>query len=253
MTYMHKFKETANRHVNSSFEMDEVIAITLEFFLATADDKIISIYDKDGIQGCVKYICKTIATQATSTRSRYYYKTRRDNVERITDIESYKSYVDESGNLVRPLENLTIADTDNTTASLLTELDVILEEDIPYYLAQLFRMNKLEGLSMTKIAEKTNIGRNEVFNSITKATKQIKLAAFMREQKSKKLNDFGVLSQEEYNTKYRINPMPDDFIPKQLILDMLEDNNYDLVTVADRMNVPYGRLNRYINKYQIKL
>ena len=33
---------------------------------------------------------------------------------------------------------------------------------------------------------------------------------------------------------------------------MLEDNNNDFVTVADKMNVPYGRLQKYINLHKIK-
>jgi len=250
MTYMHKFQESANRHVWSQYERDEVVNMSLEFFLTTDDKKIISMYNKDTIDGVIKYICRTIITQATSVRSRYYYKTRRENLENLTDL---KSYVDDAGNLIEPLENLTVVTEENTTASLLTDLDVILNEDISYYLSKLFRMNKLDGMSMTEISEKTNIGRHEVFNSITQATKQIKLAAFIREQKSKKLNDYGVISQSEYNTKYRINPVPSNYIPKQLIMDMLEDNDNDFTAVADKMNVPYGRLNKYINKYQIKL
>lgn len=249
MSYMHKFRETAQRHVSSRFEMDEVINVTLEFFLATADDKIISIYDKDGINGLIKYICKTIRTQATSTRSRYYYKTKRENALHRTDL---KSYVDESGNLIKPLENLAIEETTTTTASLLTELDDILENDIPFYLAKLFRMNKIEKMSMQSISDKTNIGMNEVFKSITRATKQIKLAAYMRRLKEEKTNDFGVLTQKEYDKKWNLRQIPADYIPKQLILDMLEDNDNDFVTVADKMNVPYGRLQKYINLHKIK-
>jgi predicted DNA-binding protein YlxM (UPF0122 family) len=250
MTYMHKFEQTANRHVESRYEMDEVIAITIEFFLNTNDDKIVAIYNNDGIEGCIKYVCRTIITQATSTRSRYYYKTRRENIERRVDL---KSYIDDSGTLVKPLENLSVEIDVSSTAELLTELDVILDNDIHYYLSKLFRMNKLEGMSMTEIARKTQIGRNEVFNAITKATKQIKLAAYIRKMREDKTNDFGVISQDDYNTKYKISSIPVDYIPRQLILDLLEDNENDFTTVAHELNVPYGRLKKYITKYNIKL
>lgn len=249
MTYMHKFRETANRHVKSSYEMDEVINVTLEFFLATDDDKIILIYSKDGINGVVKYICKTIKTQATSTRSRYYYKTKRENALHRTDL---KSYVDDAGNLIKPLENLAIEDDGVTTAQLLTELDVILENDISFYLAKLFRMNKIDKMSMQSISDLTGIGMNEVFKAITKATKQIKLAAFIRQQKEDKLNDYGIMTQEQYNVKWNINQLPEDYIPKQLLLDVLEDNDNDFTTSAHKLNVPYGRLNKYINLHKIK-
>ena len=247
---MHKFNECANRHVSSKYECDEVVHMSIEFFLNTEDNKIISMYENDSISGCIKYICKTIRTQATSTRSRYYYKTRRENLENLVDL---KSYVDDAGNLIKPLENLAVTSEDNTTASLLTELDVILDEDISFYLSKLFRMNKIEGLSMTEIAEKTQIGRNEVFNSITTAMKQIKLAAFIREKKSIKANDYGIMTQYDYNEKYRLNTIPHDFIPKQLILDVLYAHDNDFCSTAERIGVPYGRLNKYINLHNIKL
>jgi len=200
MTYMNKFSQAASRHVNSKYENDEVVSMTVEYFLRAEDSKIVDMYNNDGIEGCVRYICRGVVTQATSVRSNYYYKTKHDNSKYITDLSSYR---DEEGNRCNPLENLAVEEPEaNSTGGLLDELDDILENDIDSQLAMIFRMNKLESISIKKIHEKTGIPVKVVFDSIHEAMSEIKLAVADREKKRNQLDDYGVISQEEYNSKY---------------------------------------------------
>jgi len=187
--YVSELTKEANKYCKNSFEADEVVMIALEYFLNKDSNTIETMYNNDGIKGCIGYIKSAIRIQSTSGRSKYNYKGIKRGKDKHIDI-----YNKDNSNI---LYNIPESNDSNISRENLDLLEDILDNDIDWYYAQLFRLNKFDRISLTDIAKQTGIGRNTIFLAVRSAIKQIKIAVFNREEKARKLDEY--ITKADYN------------------------------------------------------
>ena len=187
--YVSELTKEANKYCKNSFEADEVVMIALEYFLNKDSNTIETMYNNDGIKGCIGYIKSAIRIQSTSGRSKYNYKGIKRGKDKHIDI-----YNKDNSNI---LYNIPESNDSNISRENLDLLEDILDNDIDWYYAQLFRLNKFDRISLTDISKQTGLGRNTIFLAVRSAIKQIKIAVFNREEKARKLDEY--ITKADYN------------------------------------------------------
>ena len=247
--YMHKYKEAARRGSTNVYESDEVVQIVLSQWLEKSEEDVLKIYNTNdkGIKNCVAYICKAIGIQTSSTKSRYYYEARKENRERITDIQTH---TDSEGNRINPLEN--IAEEKDIDTNYLSEMVLdILDTEIFWYNAKLFKMNKLEGYTFREISEMTKIGRNSIFTTVNNTMAEVVIIAEHRMKELQKLDDYGILSEEEFRAKYREYDSPE--VTYFQLLQAMTKFRGNRVEVMAYFGLTAKNLDRKLLEYKIKV
>ncbi|ANS03397.1 sigma-70 family RNA polymerase sigma factor [uncultured Mediterranean phage uvDeep-CGR2-KM19-C269] len=186
--YIEELKAEGRKFCSNSFEADEVVMIVLEYFLTKDSEYIENMYAKDGIVGCLGYIKSAIRIQGTSARSKYNYKGVKIKNKRVN------IYNESNENI---LNNIPNDIESNISRENLDLLEDILDNDIDWYYAQLFKLNKFDRISLSEISKQTGIGRNTIFLAVRSAIKQIKIAIYNREEEARKLDDY--LTKADYN------------------------------------------------------
>ncbi|BAQ93011.1 RNA polymerase sigma factor, sigma-70 family (TIGR02937) [uncultured Mediterranean phage uvMED] len=184
-----KLTREAKKYCRNSFEADEVVMIALEYFLNKDAEVVEGIYNRDGIDGCIGYIKTAIRIQSTSSKSKYNYKGIKRGKDKHIDI-----YSKDQTNM---LYNIPESTDNNISRENLDLLEDILDNDIDWYYAQLFKLNKFDRISLTDIAKQTGIGRNTIFLAVRSAIKQIKIAVYNREEEAKRLDEY--ITKADYN------------------------------------------------------
>lgn len=246
-TYMNDFKATAKRHTNNEYDADDLLSSVVEYFLNMSDERVLEIFEKDGLKGLRNYIGASIKRSATSNKSKYYYTIRKASREYETDIATY---TDEEGRVINPLENIA-REEDNTLDELSDMLRDILETEIGWYERKLFEMHKIEGIGLTEIAEMTDISRNSIYTTITNTMSKLRTIAKQREMEKERLEDYGILSTEDYNNKYRIYMTPD--ISFFQLKTLLEECRGDKTVAMSYFQKDYATINYHCKKWGINI
>jgi len=167
-----KFRTMAFGITTDENKINNAVQELMLYFLQMNPDTLRSIYEKDGIDGVVRYGAVALRRALTSPRSNFYYKYEKYYTH--IDSSSYNcsktfnnDYLEFSNNNNKNITNIPNQEVDNTQLKKLEEIDKALE-DVYWYDKKIFELYYYEGNTLDSLAEKTRISRNSIFNTIDK-------------------------------------------------------------------------------------
>jgi RNA polymerase sigma factor (sigma-70 family) len=164
-----RFVAVAERYTNDKNVIDEVVQEQMLYFMQMNKQTLTDIYDKDGLEGLVKYGAVSIHRAITSSRSTYYYKYRKYYTKidgginnlyewRIRkDISQIPDVIDESIYKKKAIEKI--------------EREL---KKMYWYDKKVFEVYYNEGHTLDSLAKKTGISRNSLFSTIKKVRTKLK-------------------------------------------------------------------------------
>jgi len=169
-----RFVKVASRYTEDKNVIDEVVQEQYIYFTQMNKDTLTDIYEKDGLEGIVKYGAVAIRRALTSTRSNYYYKYRKyyTKIDTFTSVITYD--ILESGEVIpsKHLYNLPNEIVDYKWTNL-DKIDKALD-DMYWYDKKVFELYYYKGHTLDTLAEKTGISRNSLFTTIKKVRTMLK-------------------------------------------------------------------------------
>jgi RNA polymerase sigma factor (sigma-70 family) len=167
-----KFRTMAFGITTDENKINNAVQELMLYFLQMNPDTLRSIYDKDGIDGVVRYGAVALRRALTSPRSNFYYKyekyyTRIDSSSYNCSKTFNNDYLEFSNNNNKNITNIPNQEVDNTQLKKLEKIDQALES-VYWYDKKIFELYYYEGNTLDSLAEKTRISRNSIFNTIDK-------------------------------------------------------------------------------------
>ena len=161
-----RFVAVAERYTDDKNVIDEVVQEQMLYFMQMNKQTLTDIYDKDGLEGLVKYGAVAIHRAITSSRSTYYYKYKK-----------YYTKIDGSFNNI--FENKDISQIpDVIDESIYKKLAIEkIERELKkmyWYDKKVFEVYYNEGHTLDSLAKKTGISRNSLFSTIKKVRTKLK-------------------------------------------------------------------------------
>jgi RNA polymerase sigma factor (sigma-70 family) len=169
-----RFVDIASYYTKDKTIIDDVVQEQMLYFMQMNKETLLDIYEKDGIEGLVKYGAVAIHRAVTSSRSNYYYKYRK-----------YYTRIDESH-----IENSYFTDRPSTYRRSISQIpDVVCEslyrkqaiekvekelENMYWYDSKVFTVYYEEGHTLDSLAKKTGISRNSLFTTLKKVRTKLK-------------------------------------------------------------------------------
>ena len=164
-----RFVAVASKYTEDQNVIDEVVQEQMLYFMQMNKETLIDIYDKDGLEGLVKYGAVAIHRAVTSPRSNYYYKYRKY----YTKIDgSYTNF-----NTVRTNKDITqIPDVVDESIYKKLAIEKIEKElgNMCWYDKKVFEVYYNEGHTLDSLAKKTGISRNSLFTTLKKVRTKLK-------------------------------------------------------------------------------
>ena len=164
-----RFVSVASKYTEDQNVIDEVVQEQMLYFMQMNKETLIDIYDKDGLEGIVKYGAVAIHRAVTSPRSNYYYKYRKY----YTKIDgSYTNF-----NTVRTNKDITqIPDVVDESIYKKLAIEKIEKElgNMYWYDKKVFEVYYNEGHTLDSLAKKTGISRNSLFTTLKKVRTKLK-------------------------------------------------------------------------------
>tara|TARA_R100001463_G_scaffold23197_1_gene55698 strand:+ start:413 stop:1000 length:588 start_codon:yes stop_codon:yes gene_type:complete len=168
-----RFVVVASRYTEDKNVIDEVVQEQMLYFMQMNKETLIDIYEKDGIEGIVKYGAVAIHRAITSSRSNYYYKYRK-----------YYTNIDEHYN--RKLAHKPTNYYHKTISQIPEVIDESIYkkraiekiekalENMYWYDSKVFTIYYNESHTLDSLAKKTGISRNSLFSTIKKVRTKLK-------------------------------------------------------------------------------
>jgi RNA polymerase sigma factor (sigma-70 family) len=160
-------------------QIDDAVQELYLYFLQMNPDTLKKIYDKDGLDGIIKYGAVVLRRSLQSPRSPFYYKYKKY----YTHIDSFRynstsTIVDTNlsgnGNHYKDIANLPEeAIVKNLTFEKLDKIDLVLN-DLYWYDKKVFELYYYEDNTLDSLAKKTGISRNSLFTTIDKVREILK-------------------------------------------------------------------------------
>mgnify|MGYP003132738929 FL=1 len=169
-----KFRTMAYGITTDENKINNAVQELMLYFLQMNPDTLKNIYDKDGIEGIIRYGAVALRRSLTSTRSNFYYKYEKYYTH--IDGASYNSSTTFSNDDVahniannKNVANLPNEEIDNTKIEKLELIDKELDKLEYWYDRQLFKLYYYEeGSTLDSLHKKTGISRNSIFTTIDK-------------------------------------------------------------------------------------
>ena len=165
-----RFVSVASRYTEDKNVIDEVVQEQYIYFTQMNKDTLTDIFERDGLEGIVKYGAVAIHRAVTSIRSNYYYKYRK-----------YYTYLDDSYNIISGsnknkanwFNKQNISQIPNIIDESIYEKHAIekIEKELNgmyWYDKKVFELYYNEGHTLDSLAKKTGISRNSLFTTIKK-------------------------------------------------------------------------------------
>ena len=173
-----KFRTMAYGITKDKNKIHEAVQELMIYFLQMNKQTLTNIWQKDGVNGIIKYGAVALRRALTSKRSNFYYKyekyythidstiysTNRTSVDDFTVFGSYH---------YRDISNLPNEEIDHERLNKLEKIDCVLDT-LHWYDAELFKLYYYEGNTLDSLAAKTKISRNSLFTTIDKVREIIK-------------------------------------------------------------------------------
>ena len=152
-----RFIAIASNYTEDKNVIDEVVQEQMLYFMQMNQETLTDIYDKDGLEGLVKYGAVAIHRAITSSRSNYYYKYRKYYTKIVNaDITQIPEIKD-----------------DLYKKKLIEKVEKALE-NMYWYDKKVFEVYYNERHTLDSLAKKTGISRNSLFSTIKKVRTKLK-------------------------------------------------------------------------------
>ena len=164
-----RFVAVASRYTDDKNIIDEVCQEQMLYFMQMNKQTLIDIYDKDGLEGLVKYGAVAIHRAITSPRSTYFYKYRKY----YTKIDGHYTNFNDN----RFCKDIT--QIPDVVCESLYKKKVIEKvereiENMYWYDKKVFEVYYNEGHTLDSLAKKTGISRNSLFTTLKKVRTKLK-------------------------------------------------------------------------------
>ena len=152
-----RFVAIASNYTEDKNVIDNVVQEQLLYFMQMNKQTLIDIYEKDGLEGIVRYGAVAIHRALTSTRSNYYYKYRK----------YYTKIVDANISQIPEVKD------DLYKKKLIHKVEKTLK-NMYWYDSKVFTVYYEERHTLDSLAKKTGISRNSLFSTIKKVRTKLK-------------------------------------------------------------------------------
>ena len=166
-----EFRKMAFGLTQNEDKINEAVQELMIFFLQMNKVTLLSIWEKDGIEGIKRYGAVVLKRSLTSKYSRFYYKYEKyykhiDNTNYVTNTTHNECDVSGSSNYYKSLSNIPQQDSESNWKKL--ELIDCELDKLYWYDKKLFQLYYYEGNTLDSLAKKTRISRNSLFTTIDK-------------------------------------------------------------------------------------
>ena len=164
-----RFVDVALYYTKDKNIIDDVVQEQMLYFMQMNKETLIDIYEKDGLEGLVKYGAVAIHRAITSSRSNYFYKYRKY----YTKIEGHYTNFNDN----RFCKDITqIPDVVDESIYKKLAIEKIEKEldGLYWYDKKVFEVYYNEGHTLDSLAKKTGISRNSLFSTLKKVRTKLK-------------------------------------------------------------------------------
>jgi len=173
-----KFRTMAYGITKDKNKIHEAVQELMIYFLQMNKQTLTNIWQKDGVNGIIKYGAVALRRALTSTRSNFYYKyekyyTHIDSTIYSTNRTSVDDFTVSGSYHYRDISNFPNEEIDHERLNKLEKIDCVLDT-LHWYDAELFKLYYYEGNTLDSLAAKTKISRNSLFTTIDKVREIIK-------------------------------------------------------------------------------
>ena len=170
----HRFVAVASKYTEDKNIIDEVVQEQMLYFMQMNKQTLINIYDKDGLEGLVKYGAVAIHRAVTSPRSNYFYKYRKyyTKIDASFDTTFYK----DTNTLLFQKDITQIPDVVCESLYKKKVIEKVEQaiENMYWYDKKVFEVYYNEGHTLDSLAKKTGISRNSLFTTLKKVRTKLK-------------------------------------------------------------------------------
>tara|TARA_R100000697_G_scaffold117313_1_gene138718 strand:+ start:356 stop:943 length:588 start_codon:yes stop_codon:yes gene_type:complete len=169
-----RFVAVAERYTDDKNVIDEVVQEQMLYFMQMNKQTLTDIYDKDGLEGLVKYGAVAIHRAITSSRSTYYYKYRKYYTK--IDGSFNTTFYAHTNKLEHKKDISQIPDVIDESIYKKLAIEKIERElkNMYWYDKKVFEVYYNEGHTLDSLAKKTGISRNSLFSTIKKVRTKLK-------------------------------------------------------------------------------
>ena len=173
-----KFRTMAYGITKDKNKIHEAVQELMIYFLQMNKQPLTNIWQKDGVNGIIKYGAVALRRALTSKRSNFYYKyekyyTHIDSTTYTTNRTSVDDFTVSGSYHYRDISNFPNEEIDHERLNKLEKIDCVLDT-LHWYDAELFKLYYYEGNTLDSLAAKTKISRNSLFTTIDKVREIIK-------------------------------------------------------------------------------
>ena len=173
-----QFRTMAYGITNDENKIHEAVQELMLYFLQMNKQTLSNIWDKDGVNGILRYGAVALRRALTSKRSNFYYKyekyyTHIDSTIYSTNNTNVDSYTISGNYHHKDISNIPNQKVDHERLNKLEKIDCVLDT-LHWYDAELFKLYYYEGNTLDSLAAKTKISRNSLFTTIDKVRTIIK-------------------------------------------------------------------------------
>ena len=163
-----RFVKVASRYTEDKNVIDEVVQEQYIYFTQMNKDTLTDIYERDGLEGIVKYGAVAIHRALTSTRSNYYYKYRKyyKNLTNTHYTLKRNYNKDIKYSFEESIYNIPYPDENEYKEQLLQKIEKEIGK-LYWYDRQVIQLY-YSGHTLDSLAKKTGISRNSLFTTIKK-------------------------------------------------------------------------------------
>ena len=168
-----KFRTMAYGITKDKNKIHEAVQELMIYFLQMNKQTLTNIWQKDGVNGIIKYGAVALRRELTSKRSNFYYKYEKY----YTHIDWFMgngsssiTNIDYAGNntYYKNISNIANQEIDSYQWQKLEQIDRQLDKLESWYDRELFKLYYYEGNTLDSLAAKTKISRNSLYTTIDK-------------------------------------------------------------------------------------
>ena len=168
-----QFRTMAYGITNDENKIHEAVQELMLYFLQMNKQTLSNIWEKDGVNGILRYGAVALRRALTSKRSNFYYKYEKYYTHIDSSSYSYSKTISDTDiynhiNNPKNVYNLPNEEVDNTQLKKLEKIDKELDKLSYWYDRELFKLYYYEGNTLDSLAKKTGISRNSLFTTIDK-------------------------------------------------------------------------------------
>jgi DNA-directed RNA polymerase specialized sigma24 family protein len=173
-----KFRNMAYGITQDENKIHEAVQELMLYFLQMNKQTLSDIWDKDGVNGILRYGAVALRRALTSKRSNFYYKyekyyTHLSSTIYSTNFTGFNDYKASRNYHYKDISNIPNEKVDHEKLNKLEKIDCVLDT-LHWYDAELFKLYYYEGNTLDSLATKTKISRNSLFTTIDKVRTIIK-------------------------------------------------------------------------------